>query len=194
MRNFGIIYKATNLINGKSYIGQTIKSLEERKLRHKHESHRSYFHNSLRKHGFENFKWTILGHCDSKEELDEMEFHYIMQYDSFNSGYNLTLGGEGVVGNICSEESKKKMSEAHKGIKMPPFTEEHKRRLSECKKGKLNPNYGVPMLDHVKKMLVRINTGKIISEDTRKKMSKVAKNRPPMSIETRLKISKAKNL
>jgi group I intron endonuclease len=173
-----IIYKVTNKINGKVYIGQTTKSLDSRRKRHEWEYKNYCFPNALRKYGKENFIWEVLEHCDSKEELDEMEFHYIKQYNTLSPlGYNLTLGGEGVVGNKCSEESRRKMSIAHTGIKMPPFSEEHKRKISESHIGNKNPNFGKKMPEHNKIILIAINKGKIISEETRKRMSAATKNR-----------------
>lgn len=56
---YGIIYKYTNKINGKSYIGQTIHQTT-RYSRHKQASDNSYFHNAIRKYGFENFEYKSL--------------------------------------------------------------------------------------------------------------------------------------
>ena len=60
------------------------------------------FHNAIKKYGWNNFDWQVIERCDSKKELDEMEFHYIIQYNSFfrKNGYNMTLGGEGGYGHI----------------------------------------------------------------------------------------------
>jgi group I intron endonuclease len=128
-----IIYKVTNNISGKVYIGQTFRSLNTRKWQHISDRHRnrdfSYFHQALNKYGPENFTWEVLEHCDSKEELDEMEFHYIKQYNSLRpSGYNLTLGGDGRVGTVMSEESKLRISINKKGKKLNIDAEERKRR------------------------------------------------------------------
>lgn len=101
-----IIYKATNKINNKSYIGQTIKSLRSRKSQHLADSIRKNynFHKAIQKYGIDSFSWEILCECDSKEEMDEMEFHYIIQYDTYRNGYNCTFGGEGSHGHKHSEE------------------------------------------------------------------------------------------
>lgn len=116
MDNFGIIYKATNVINGKIYIGQTVQRLHVRIRDHINTAltnHSNiYFHNAIRKYGKENFEWEIIECCDSKEELDEIEFHYIKQYNSFENGYNLTMGGEGSFGYTHSDKIKNKMSNA----------------------------------------------------------------------------------
>ena len=107
-----LIYKATNIITNKSYIGQTIKSLQQRKSEHKHRaflepsySHNK-FYNSIRKHGWDNFIWEIIEESNewSREELDEKEKYYIQFYDTINNGYNILLGGE------CSKQDGELMS------------------------------------------------------------------------------------
>jgi group I intron endonuclease len=156
-----LIYKVTNKINGKAYIGQTIKSLKKRKSQHiskaLNKEKTFYFHNTIRKHGPKNFSWEIIhDDIDTIEDLNKLEIYYIGYYDTYNNGYNLTLGGGGQVGfvlseetkrkirkgnkgKIVSEETKRKMSEAHKGRKP---SEETKRKISEIKKGKNHPMYG----------------------------------------------------
>ena len=93
------IYKATNKRNGKSYIGQTINSLNIRKTQHLAESKRAkynyYFYNAIRKWGIDIFDWEILEECVSKEELDKKEIEYIKIYNSLTpKGYNLSQGGK----------------------------------------------------------------------------------------------------
>jgi len=95
-----LIYKITNAINNKSYIGQTTGSLSQRKRGHKSMALNGsslVIHRAIRKYGWDNFTWEILGKCGSKEKLDEMEFYYIKQFKthiSHKQGYNLTFGGE----------------------------------------------------------------------------------------------------
>ena len=74
-----IIYKATNLINDKIYIGLTTKSLEHRISVHKKDSKRlnTYFYQAIRKYGFENFKWEVVDTAITMEELEEKERYYI---------------------------------------------------------------------------------------------------------------------
>jgi len=113
-----VIYKATNNINGKCYIGQTSKKLDDRikchMKRFRNDNNNIYFYNAMKKHGWDNFKWEVLCECKSKEELDEMEFHYIKQYDSYENGYNMTFGGEGNYGWVPSEETRKRFSNGQK--------------------------------------------------------------------------------
>jgi len=140
-----VIYKATNNINGKCYIGQTIKSLRIRKSEHinkcKH-NRINNFYNAAKKYGWDNFQWEVLCECNSKEEMDEMEFHYIKQYDSYENGYNLTIGGDaGTYGWIPTEETRKKMSIAKKDYipwnkgKTGCYSKEILRKMSESRKG-----------------------------------------------------------
>jgi len=93
---YGIIYKCTNIVNGKIYIGQTINTLEKRIIGHIHNiKHKSnYFHNALNKYGQKNFIWEIIDEAFSKDELDLKEIRWIKYYNSFGeNGYNLTSGG-----------------------------------------------------------------------------------------------------
>lgn len=90
----GFIYKITNKVTGKSYIGQTRYSVEFRWRQHQHKKDNSYFHNALRKYGVENFTVETLEECDI-EDLDSREIYYVAKYDTFANGYNATVGGDG---------------------------------------------------------------------------------------------------
>lgn len=90
----GIIYKITNKVNGKSYIGQTRYTIEFRWKQHQHKKDNTYFHNAIHKYGIENFSIEILEECNI-EDLNSKEIFYIAKYDTFNNGYNLTIGGDG---------------------------------------------------------------------------------------------------
>ncbi len=106
-----IVYRATNLINGKIYIGQTIKTLTRRKSKHLYDTNHGsplYFHKALRKYGFNNFKWQVICICPNINILNEQEEYYIAFYNSMNNGYNMTSGGKNY---IPSEETKQKISE-----------------------------------------------------------------------------------
>lgn len=90
----GIIYKITNKVNNKVYIGQTRYTLEFRWRQHQHKKDNTHFHNAIRKYGPENFSVEVLEECDY-EDLNSKEIFYIAKYNSFAEGYNLTLGGDG---------------------------------------------------------------------------------------------------
>lgn len=96
------IYKITNLINNKIYIGQSI-NIEKRINAHfayafskGAKEYNTPIHNAIRLYGKESFKWEILKEC-TEEELDDLEIYYISLYNSTdrNIGYNLTTGGFG---------------------------------------------------------------------------------------------------
>ena len=186
-----LIYKATNTINNKYYIGQTIRSLEKRIDGHLKDSKnpKFYFHFAIKKYGIEKFKWTILEFCYSQKELDEKEMWYIKHFKSFGEvGYNLTEGGSGSGGHKCSEESRKKMSEYHKGKKM---SEETKKKMSDSQKGK---KLGTHPSDETRKKMSDSQKGKILSEETKKKIGEFQKGNNyalgnKLSKETKKKIS-----
>ena len=93
-----IIYKITNQVNNKVYIGLTTESLQKRWCGHKVDSKKknSHLYISMRKYGIENFTIEIIDETDSFEKLGELERYYIKQYNSQdpNYGYNITAGGE----------------------------------------------------------------------------------------------------
>lgn len=93
-----IIYKVTNIINNKIYIGQTIHSLNIRKSQHErsHEyGYKTAFSNAIKKYGKENFIWEIIYETDCIDDLNRMESFYIDKYKSLvtENGYNLKGGG-----------------------------------------------------------------------------------------------------
>lgn len=90
----GYIYKITNKVNGKSYIGQTRYTVEFRWRQHIHKKDNVYFHNAIHKYGIDNFTIETLEECDYKD-LDSREIYYIAKYNTFKEGYNLTIGGSG---------------------------------------------------------------------------------------------------
>jgi group I intron endonuclease len=138
------IYKATNNINKKIYIGKTTYSLQTRKRRHIYDAKKEsqlLFHRALRKYNFD-FSWEIIYIAQSKEELKEAEKSFIWLYMSNNNifGYNLTEGGEGLSGLIFSDEHRRKIGDAHRGEKNymygKPYPEERKKLQREKLKGK----------------------------------------------------------
>lgn len=91
------IYKITNDINQKIYIGQTVKSLKERFRTHIKDSF--YYpdrplYRAFKKYGIEHFSIEMLEECNLSE-VDEREIYWIELFGSFKYGYNATKGGEG---------------------------------------------------------------------------------------------------
>lgn len=99
----GVIYKITNLVNGKIYIGQTVVSEPQRWQSHIWNAYNNpkndspYLCNAIKKYGRENFKREILEEVNSLEELNNKEIFYIQKYNTTNPsiGYNISIGGEG---------------------------------------------------------------------------------------------------
>lgn len=148
------VYQHKNKINGKVYIGITMQEPEKRwGPNGSHYKTSPYFYSAIQKYGWDNFEHIILFTGLTKEEACLKEQELIKEYNSINRefGYNSTSGGEIFImneetkqkisksmmgnknglGHPCSEEKKKKISEAQKGRK---FTEEHKQKLSEAAK------------------------------------------------------------
>ena len=175
-----IIYKAT-FLNGKSYIGKTTKTLDERISQHKFDSkrHKNYaFYNAINKYGFNTIAWEIIDDTAKTEiELSEKEIYWIGYYNTYihainSNGYNTTLGGEGVSGLKYSDESKKNLSKIRQGEGNPFYGKSHTKetikKMSKSKigkyNGKYNPNYGNKWNDEQKNKISVINKGRLSGE------------------------------
>ncbi len=137
-------YKITNLINNKVYIGKT-NNIKVRWLAHKsrsfniNDSRYNYpISNAFRKYGVDNFKIETLASCDTEDEINNHEINFIAYYRSNINvygklfGYNLTDGGEGAIGWKPTDETRRKMSESHKGLRT---TKESLMRRSKSRTG-----------------------------------------------------------
>ena len=97
-----LIYKITNKINNKCYIGQTIKTAEERWKEHQSHAFGSHpndinktLYQAIRKYGLKNFTFEVLqDNIETFEQLDKAEIYWIDYYNSFIKGYNETFGGQ----------------------------------------------------------------------------------------------------
>lgn len=93
------IYKITNQINGKIYIGKTLNTIQERWREHRNDYKRErcekrLLYDAMKKYGVENFTIEQVEEC-SPEMVNEREKYWIEQYGSFKYGYNATIGGDG---------------------------------------------------------------------------------------------------
>jgi group I intron endonuclease len=89
-----MVYKATNIINGKGYVGKTTKTLKKRFYGHKScaKKPKCYFHRALYKYSIENFKIEVLWEGDNEDEMNKMERKMILFYETFGKkGYNIKL-------------------------------------------------------------------------------------------------------
>lgn len=95
----GSIYKITNDINDKVYVGKTLLSIEERFKKHKQDCQRTRcekrpLYNAMNKYGVEHFQISLIEECPI-EILSEREKYWIKELDTYHNGYNATLGGDG---------------------------------------------------------------------------------------------------
>lgn len=160
-----LIYKVRNTVNGKVYVGQTSKSVDRRWWEHRCRARLGedkVLYNALRKYGEERFAVSVLCLCDSKEELDEMEYHYIKQFNSFKdlSGYNMTYGGEGAYGYRHSAGTRNRMSAI---------------RVSKDLIGSRNANFGNHWSAEQRESLSVKNRGRLVGESNPSKRPDVRK-------------------
>lgn len=156
---YGIIYKATNKINGKIYIGQTTRSFDRRIAEHRYyalsgKGNATYFHSAIRKHGQENFVWEIIAECNSLEELNKAEVEMVKKYDTFGNGYNLDSGGKIRTEFRHTEEAKEKISKGNMGQKR---TMETRNKMSKAHKGKVKSKVHCKNISIAKKGKKRSN-------------------------------------
>lgn len=166
-----VIYKTTNLINGKQYIGSSINNNPN------YLGSGSWIKLAIKKYGKENFKKEIIEYCLDKKHLKEREEYWIDYYDAFNSSkyYNATK-------KYCGNSN---------------ITEEHKNKISQINK---NNKYNLGKKHSVitKSKISQSNLGKNKhSNDFKQKLSNKQKNNTYalgniLTIETKDKISKSK--
>lgn len=140
-----IIYKVTNLINGKVYIGQTVATINKRKSNH-YSSLKKYvesgkntsrFKNALLKYKKEDFKWEVIDTADTIEELNKKEVEWIEKTNSFINGYNTIHGGKN---RTQSEELKKCISERAKERFSDHRGDNVRKAVSKMQKDKIEKN------------------------------------------------------
>ena len=147
-----VVYRITNMINGKKYIGKHSTT----------DVYDGYFGSgiaikqAINKYGIDNFKKEIICYCNNEEELKEMEKYHIKKEGTFSNGYNLTLGGEGILGYKHTEDSIRKASDSRK--RYYEENPEMREKISEMAKkrvGKLNSFYGRKLSqEHIDKLTV----------------------------------------
>jgi predicted GIY-YIG superfamily endonuclease len=194
------IYKITNKINNKAYIGITTKTTKTRFAEHIYSSENggNYRINyAIRKYGKENFDIETIVTADNKEQALLIETENIIKYDSFDNGYNMNEGGSGLL--YHTDDTKKKMSDNNhwkgkkrSGIDNPMFGREHseesKKVMSEKKigvfAGEKHPLFGKHHSEETKEKMRQKavgrpshRKGKKHSEESKRRMSEAKKGK-----------------
>ncbi len=183
-------------INNKFYVGQSI-NVKNRLREHEIALTSGYHPNKYLQRAYNKYKdvkYHLITTC-RLEELNELEILYITFYDTMiPNGYNLTFGGAGGRGYKHTEESKAKMRESTKG---QICSDETRLKLSVINKGQKHYHYGKPLSEETKAKMSAALKGRVISLETRAKISAAGKGKPgpnlgkSPSAETRAKISAA---
>lgn len=188
------IYKYTNKINGKVYIGRTCRDLNRRAEKDGREYRKCpYFWSAIQKYGWENFEGIILEDNLTDDEATEKETYYIREYNSNNIeiGYNLTDSSQNYSletrekigrcnrGRKLSEEQRKRIGDINRGKKL---SEETRRKISENHadvSGEKNPMWGKHRTEEEKKRIGEASRGRVYTKEVCEKLSKKHKGRIP---------------
>ena len=153
---YAYIYLTKNLITGKGYVGYHFTNLLYDDY---YIGSGKYLHRAFKKHGRQNFINGILEFCNS-ENIKEREVFWIKELNTKSpNGYNLTDGGDGLIGYKHTKETRKKISSKsgwNRGLKNC-YSPQTLQKMSNAHKG--------------------IGLGKVVSEDTKIKMSNVHKGK-----------------
>lgn len=192
---YGYIYKTTNLINGKIYVGQH----KAHTFTDTYKGSGKYLHHAIKYYGIENFSVELLENAHSKTELNLLEIKWIERLNSRDRsiGYNFTAGGTGgdtfsnqtdenkkiikdrrsksLQGHITSDETKKKISLSEKGKYV---SDETRKKISEKCKG--NPSWlkGKHLSEEIRKHLSEKCSGWHHTQEAKDKISKSSKGKP----------------
>lgn len=167
-----IIYKITNTINGKAYIGQTVQTLQQRMCKHKQRMKNGAkmpLYCAFRKYGLEAFNIEVIDIANSAEELNEKEIFWIEHFNSFHpNGYNLTRGGAGTFDYHHTPNDRERMSKLKEGV----FD------------GEKNPFYGKHHSEEQIEKWKMERKGRKLSEEWKQNISKTRKRIPVINTDT----------
>lgn len=183
----GYIYKITCSQSDKVYIGQTTNTIENRFKEHWKQARNgtvSHLYNAMRKYGVKNFSIEEIEKCNN-EQLNEKEIYWINYFDSYNSGYNMTIGGDGrtkynykeIADKYLELQSEKETAQYFNCSKVivqkacQCYNIEIKRGLSE---DYWNSEKGQKHKEQTRQLGLA-SKGRVVSEKTRKKQSEAKK-------------------
>lgn len=203
------IYKITNLLDSKVYIGQA-RNIKERWQCHlnnltNNRHCNNHLQNAWNKYGAENFKFEIIEECE-ESELNEREIYWIDYYGGCNSNNNYNLMAGGNCGGSPSIETRQKLSIKNKGQKRSQefskrlrevnlgkhHSEETKKKIGLGGLGRIPWNKNKPITEEHKQKISKANSGRIRSEEAKQKTSNTMKG-IPKSEETKQKMRKPKS-
>jgi group I intron endonuclease len=217
-RPFGIIYRVTNKVNGKRYIGQTTMQLSKRWHAHKRADGRCVsLSAAIKKYGAECFEVVEIDRAYSRQELDAKEIAYIEAERTQDPevGYNLRPGGmtpsfsaetraimsARKVGTVLTKEHRAKIAASSAGV---PKSAEHCAKVSAAKRGvpksaahraaQSKPRPDFVMSEAHKAAIRRAATGAVFSDERRAKISAALTGivRGPLTAEEKEKLSAAR--
>lgn len=175
------VYTITHNTSGKVYVGSSA-CIIKRKSRHLKTLQRNnhtndYLQNAWNKYDADAFTFKVVIVCPPDDRIFH-EQRLIDQYDSANRQFGYNSSSIAGVTEI-TPETKEKMRKAKLG-KSPvnkgvPHTEETKEKISAANKGRSPPNKGNPMPAHVKESLRQSQLGRIVSDETKERLSKAHK-------------------
>ena len=163
-----VVYKITNKISGKLYIGQTVQKVSTRWIQHKCDAktrkYHSVLHRAMNKHGIENFEIKIIARCNSMEEMNHREAYYINTFNTLApNGYNAAEGGKN---HRLTDAQKIKLSKLKMGVKTgktwnkgisPSY--ETRMKIKYASTGKRNGMYGKCHSEETKKKIAEKRKG-----------------------------------
>lgn len=171
-KNKAGIYRWVNKVNGNSYVGSS-ENLTDRFRKYYSFGNislellkgKSLIYSAILKHGLKNFQIEILEYCAAENAISREQYYL----DLLKPKYNILTTAGSRLGSIHSEESRLKMSNSSKGRK---FSEETKKLLSIAKKGMNNPHFGKTHSEETKALITLAKIGKsFLSESMKSKMS-----------------------
>jgi len=192
-KEFGI-YRITNLVNGKSYIGKTGMNFGDRWDCHRSQLNRGYHDNphlqhAWKKYGKDAFEFRVIESASDVSCLDNLERKYIKQYRDQDKSYNILDGGDGgfLLGSHLSEETKRKIGEKNRvSMTGRKTSDETRAKMSESHRNRYKSWTVEDRMKHGKKM-AECASGYKWSDESKRNFSELQRTRPngsKLTIET----------
>lgn len=188
------IYEIVNLCDGKAtaYVGSS-QDIAQRWSHHRSilrngQHINSYLQSAWDKYGADAFEWNVIEEVESTDALLVVEQRYLNAYFASGHCYNIARCAEAPTRGLKhTDETRQNMSKAQMG---KTLSDETRQKISKANKGKQN-SLGYKHTDEAKCKISKALMGRSLSDETCQKMSDAARNRKPISEETRARMSKA---